>query len=133
MLNNKYHTTLGFPAGLAMPQPGMRLAYSGHAIDKAMTRTDAALLPLRLPASFDIIEVSTFAGVAVHWLVRFPLKSMVETMPGNWAFVDSTHDVVMALGTTLAEPLTVRTVYLNHKDDAHKTLRTENYNKPEGR
>lgn len=133
-LLTRYHKDSGFPKGIELPQPGMLLKYSPHAIDKAIARTDVDLLPMRLPSTFEVIEVSTFAGKAAHWVVRFPLMRVAqgtnvdETRTLGWYSAQRTeHDVVMALGTGLTDPLTVRTVYLNHKDDKHATLRKGRY------
>jgi hypothetical protein len=143
MLSKLYHRDIGFPKGHPMPQPGVRLSYSRHAREAALERLPRALdkasarellnaLPERLPSSFEVIEVSTFAGMPAHWVVRFPLHvlrlNVEETkLVQIYDLVRTDYDVVLALGTGLANPLTVRTVYLNHKDDQHSTLRTERY------
>lgn len=134
MLTKRYHKDKGFPQGLDMPKPGMELQFSRHAVDKAISRTDLSLMPRRVPSDFEVIEVSTFADVAAWWVIRFPLMKLTYDKDKRTIARERTDkDVVMALGTTLVEPLTVRTVYLNHKDDKHSTLRLERYDTPEGR
>jgi hypothetical protein len=142
MLSKLYHRDMGFPKGHPMPQPCVRLSYSKHAREAALERLPRALdktaarellnaLPERLPSSFEVIEVSTFGGMPAHWLVRFPLHVLVGSSNAQGIKLmhleRTDYDVVLALGTGMVSPLTVRTVYLNHKDDNHATLRRERY------
>mgnify|MGYP001559216200 CR=1 FL=1 len=129
MLGILYHRDLGFPAGLQMPRPGALLEFSRHAIHAAADdHVTLDMLPLRLPAVFEVVEATTFAGRAMKWLVRLPLHCNVE---GKMR--DTGKDLVLALGLCVGDSncYDVNTVFVNDRTDTHRTLRRERYAAPE--
>jgi hypothetical protein len=126
-LHKRYSSVIGLPTGLITPRPGTWLDYSPHSLKShSKDGVRREMLPDRLPPSFRVVEVSTFAGKAMHWVVRFPQVANI-----NGKAVSTGKDIVLALGFRGAESLTVRTVYLNDRTDTHHTLNKEKYDRPE--
>ena len=88
------------------------MTYTRHAIVAAAADRVDKRLPTHLPP-YRLIEVETFGGVAVKWVVRFAL--------------DSHTDLCMAL----AAGDIVKTVWVNDAKDAHATLDITKYDIPE--
>lgn len=121
-LTTLYHREIGFPAALPHPEPGARLTYSKHALaaahDDHLTARD---LPPRLPAMFELVEVTEFAGRVARWAVRFPFVHNVRGVQRS-----SGWDVVLAISFDY----TVLSVWVNEQTDQHLTLRRERYSRP---
>lgn len=104
-----YHRLLGFPRGIAMPCAGMPLRYSRHALNAA-DHDGLKRLPTTLPDGVWVVEIEVFNGTAVKWVVR-----MASELPNE--------DLVLAV---LPDGF-VKTVWLNHRLDSHRTLDITRY------
>ncbi len=103
-----YHCDIGIPADVLWPEIGKTLSYTRHAYQAACKDCVERLLPWSLPA-YRIIEVQILEGVAVKWVVRCDFLA--------------DRDLVLVITSTYR----VKTVWLNHKNDQHTTLRREQY------
>lgn len=113
-LTKTYHADVYMPSGLEQPPAGLRLAYTAHAVREAdKDHVEPTLLPTSLPAAFRVIEVETFAGVALKWVVRLPFG----TLSGR------PRDLVLVL----QQGGMVITLWTNWLDDQHMTLARERY------
>jgi hypothetical protein len=124
MATVSYHKDCGgFPALMRRPEPNHPLDYSKHALLAAADDGfKAEQLPDRLPAQFELVEATTFAGRVYAWVVRFPITRVESgaAVPTGW-------DFVFVLGFDYG----VVTVYVNHSTDQHATLRRDRYSAPE--
>lgn len=108
LFSQVYHVDVYMPEDIEEPEAGHALRYTVHAEHEAKKDHVEQRLPLFLPA-FTLIEVTTFAGQVVNWVVRTP--------------VTEHKDLVLVI----LRDYTVKTVWVNRKDDNHATLRTERY------
>jgi hypothetical protein len=113
MTNLLYHVDVGFPSHLQMPVEGQKLWYSKHAINAATERLVRNRLPDTLPEHRVIeVEVGQWSRVAVKWVVRVHL--------------DDDDDLIMAITSDYH----VKTVWVNRRDDNHRTLDRSRYVPP---
>lgn len=114
-LSQVYHREIGFPASVAHPAPHARLTYSRHALaaagDDGLAGHD---LPWHIPAVFELVEVTCFAGRVARWVVRFPLTART-----GW-------DIV----AVVSYDYHILTIFINKDTDQHATLRRERYDVP---
>lgn len=96
-----YHKDIGLPNSFSQPK-GLNLKYAEHATDRA--REKGVDMPRTLPPSYQIIEVTMNGRRVMKWLVRFPVSP-------EW-------DAVMPI----LPDGTVKTAWLNAKNDLHTTL-----------
>lgn len=111
-----YHAELGFPMGFVSPTARVRLSYTSHALRACKDDRYAQEIPVfeTLPLSqFDTVEVETDS---VGHIVKFVVR-------GHWT---KTLDLVFVLipGEFL---WTVKTVWINERNDSHKTLDRSRY------
>lgn len=114
-----YHKDLGFPEGLVVtPPPGLWLFYTNHARraahDEGLKLAD---LPVRLPLGLDVIEVEVMGGYIQKWVLRDGAAQV---------FRHGQYDIVLVV---LLDG-TVKTLWLNHYGDTHRTLQRERYTVP---
>jgi len=107
-----YHKDIYWPESAARPLGGLPLRYGGHATGRAQKL--GVSLPATLPERFELIEVELDQGEVQKWVTRFP-----------WTTNDDLVMVVKPNGF-------VKTVWLNHKDDKHCTLRCRRYQNESG-
>lgn len=108
-----FHKDIGIPQAVSGPRPGLRLTYGSHA-KRAAYDDGLKRVPLTVPAVYTLIEVETVRGQVTKWVIRIPAA------PGE------DRDLII-----VCQPDGfVRTVWTNHKDDSHKTLRRDLYTNP---
>lgn len=110
-----FHESLGFPPGLRMPAPGLRLQYGPHARAAAGKDGRARFLPFELPFGARVVEAETECEVVVKWVVRM-------AMP-----YDPDYDLILVIQPNGF----VRTVWQNRWDDTHQTLDAGRYTAPD--
>lgn len=110
----RYHVDLGLPHmnPSALPTLGAALTYTMHAHQEARLDNVGHLLPASLP-SYTLIEVEMLDCAPLKWVVRCGL--------------DNERDVVLAITSDYI----VKTVWVNRKNDTHRTLDTRKYNRPD--
>lgn len=110
-----YHFELGFPSSAQMHFGQMLLEYSTHARTAAQNdRYGDISLPLSLDThQATVIEIEMFGNKTTKVLYRVPYNAQ--------------HDLMIAL---IPDRRYVKTVWLNRKDDAHKTLEEWRYDIP---
>lgn len=98
----------GFPADMPQPVPGMSLFYSHHA-EQAAREDHIEWVPLFVPKEFEVIEATVRLGVVEKWVIRTHLNTETDLVlvvqPDGW----------------------VRTLWVNSKDDTHRTLNHYRY------
>ena len=105
-----YHKDLGFPPDMVLPPTDLWLHYTGHALYAASQEgIQARDLPTRLPASFQVVEVEMLGDLTTKWVLR-------------WRFTAEDDLVVVILRDG-----TVKTVWVNHVEDTHRTLQRHRY------
>jgi hypothetical protein len=87
----------------------VQLNYTNHAIEKSEIRNIDLPKSVNL-ANWEIIEVTVLRNEITKIVVRKPYNH--------------THDLAIVI---ILEDLIVPTVWLNHKNDTHKTLNLNNY------
>lgn len=109
-----YHKEIGFPKNMKF-RPVANLIPSGHALREASSdRYGAFTIPSEFdPVSWDVIEIEVANG-ALHKIVARKQY-------------DATRDIVMAF---LVRDRVIKTVWINERNDAHKTLDRSAYAKP---
>ena len=112
-----YHHEIGFPAAMRMPQRAFLLEYTQHTRSEAQgDRYGAFALPMALDtrkATLIEAEVDETTGEIIKavWRLRY----------------DDTRDVVLVV---LMRERTVKTVWINTRDDGHETLDKSRYTRP---
>jgi len=114
-----YHKDVGFPDDLDMPRgfrPVLNLKFGPHASEEALSDKYGEIrLPHRVDIrKGDIFEIGVRGKVVSKLAVRFSY--------------DDTKDIVLIINP--ADGF-VRTVWFNKKSDAHKSLDTSKYAKPD--
>jgi hypothetical protein len=109
-MTTRYHRDIGFPQYVVGPEPGLPLTYSRHAQQEA-SKDLWDLLPQTLP-DHTLIEAEVLGRRETKWVVRVPTGTQ--------------HDLVLVVLPTGF----VKTVWLNHTTDTHRTLRRELYQEP---
>lgn len=106
-----YHKDVGgIPANVPLPRPGLALRYSQHSMERVRGKQLGVSLPARLPSSFEVVEAVVIADdYPLQWTVRC------------WA--SSQDDLVLVV----RPDGTVKTAWLNAREDTHRTLRVERY------
>ena len=110
---NLYHTDLGLPKGFALPDTRVPLMWTEHA-KKARTSDRYGVIPMveTLPlASFSVIEVAMTGKRVEKVVVR-----------GSF-----TKDLDAVFVLIPGEVWKVKTVWINKKNDTHKTLDRSKY------
>jgi hypothetical protein len=107
-----FHKDVGIPAALQKTPIGLPLKYSNHA-RKAASDDRITRLPARLPPN-TLIEVEAVEGRPTKWVVRFPTLERQ-----GWDMIL----VVQPDGF-------VRTMWMNARNDSHRTLKTWLYTNP---
>src|ERR1044071_9736440 len=116
MKDGLYHKEIGLPADAPKAFIGTwRPKYTRHAQLEAIKDRNGIIRPLRtLTVSLsEIIEVEIFQGQPIKAVVRVPY--------------DKTNDIVLAICRPSDGVATVKTQWLNNRNDTHKTLRREAY------
>ncbi len=116
-----YHMDLGLPDSIKLPVGRYKLKYSGHAkIAAANDKNGSFVSNLKYHEILDteiaeVIEIETRDGRLVKILYRLPLTG------------SDSYDIILAV---LPHCWVVKTVWLNHKYDKHKTLNRKRYANP---
>lgn len=110
-----YHGDIGLPPGFKLPARRVDLFWTNHAKqacknDRYGDIPEFASIPLQV---FKTVEVGVQAGRVVKVVVR-----------GHYT---PTLDVVLVLIPNLDKPWTVKTVWINQRNDSHKTLDRTKY------
>lgn len=113
LLTRLYHAAVGIPDDISGPEGGSALRYTVHAVREAQHESIADMLPATLPMTYELVEVETFAGKPVKWVVRTRL--------------DATRDLVLVVHYNYQ----VRTVWVNQTTDRHATLNRSRYMQPQ--
>lgn len=109
-----FHKDIGIPPVLLKPLAGMTVNYSNHA-KRAALDDGLTAAPKRIPSSYTVFEVESLNGRATKWGIRFPIPD------------GSGDDLCM-----IVQPDGfVRTVWVNHSGDGHKTLKKWLYTPPQ--
>lgn len=123
MTTTKFHRDVapGIPGFLALPQPGLSLYYSRHALDAASDEgISRSTLPFRLPPIFGVVEVTTTEGSLLG--LQSVSKSLVR-IPCHTRWRRHWFDLVLSVTPTGQ----VLTVWLNSSEDTHTTLDSRAY------
>lgn len=107
-----YHHTLGFPKHIKLPSFGFCLHYGYHAREEA------------LQDRFGEITLPTFATLYKSQIVEIGVDGNTLTKIVSRQPHDDNHDIVIVFNPNDGF---VRTVWLNHKNDNHKTLDKSKY------
>lgn len=109
-----YHKEIGFPAKMKF-RPIDGLVPSAHALHAANTdRYGSIPIPTEFtPEEWEVIEIEVINGALNKLLVRKPL--------------DHLKDVVMAF---IPKSKLIKTVWINLREDGHKTLDKRAYDMP---
>lgn len=116
-----YHKDIGFPDSIKLPIGRYKLKYSNHANIAAATDKNGSFLDkLKYHEILDteiaeVIEIETCNGRLSKILYRLPLTG------------SDSYDIILAV---LPHCWVVKTVWLNHRYDRHKTLRKNKYAHP---
>lgn len=110
-----YHTEIGLPSWFKMPGQRVKLDYGNHARQEAMQDRygQVKLPPILNLRRLKVIEVGVIDGKVSKILFR--------------GHHDKMHDVCFVLIPRGKNPWTVKTVWLNRKDDIHRTLDKARY------
>lgn len=110
-----YHKEIGFPAGFRAPRDLVMVSYSTHALNAAKDdRYGDMHLPPRVRLSdFDVIEIGIIGRRVSKILFR--------------AELDDERDLCMVLMPNGRGPWRCKTVWINERSDAHKTLNASKY------
>jgi hypothetical protein len=113
-----YHKEIGFPAGFRAPRDLVMVAYSGHALNSAKDdRYGEMFLPDRMRLSdFEVIEIGIIGRRVSKILFRGEL--------------DDDRDLCIVLIPNGRSPWRCKTVWINERSDAHKTLNASKYETP---
>lgn len=117
MRDGLYHKELGLPA-LAFRATARRPHYTPHALTACLNDRYGQILP---PASItlkaeQVVEVEVRGGKVEKIVVRLPYNDR--------------FDLVAALCNFSADSVTVKTVWLNERNDTHATLNRSLYVQP---
>lgn len=109
----RYHPEVGLPAGLNLPQGRFRLRPTPHAWREAAA--DAVLIPSWLNTRTCLLfEVVTTERGEV---IKLGLRTVV----------DATRDICLMVTDLHGQVWTVLTVWVNDREDVHRTLRRNEY------
>lgn len=110
----------GFPPTLRRPISGAKLTYSNHAQAEALRENVyISRLPKALSEPFTLVEAQITGNIPDKWVIRMDFSSVVPNT-----------DLVMVLGIAGLGDYFVRTLWLNAKDDNHRTFDTRKYSRP---
>lgn len=122
MKDGTFHKDLGLPSHLAFHWAGeFNLTYSQHAL-RAANSDRYGLIPLYRKMEFradDVVEVTVENGRPVKAVLRVPLPDY-----------NALDLVLVLLFPEYGGKCFVKTVWFNERTDAHKTLRTDKYDRP---
>lgn len=116
-----YHKDIGFPDSIKLPIGRYKLKYSGHARLAAINDRNLNFHSLLKYHEIldtevaEVIEIETRYGRLSKILYRLPLTG------------SDSYDIILAV---LPHCWVVKTVWLNHRYDRHKTLRKNKYAHP---
>lgn len=109
-----YHYSIGFPDGIAEPDPEQVLTYSRHAMEQVAKKfANPTILPNVVGKDYRIIEVETIGNEVNKWVLRLP-----------W---HATEDLVLVVNRRGF----VLTVWGQYHTDHHSTLDRSRYIDPE--
>lgn len=110
-----YHSEIGLPAGFIAPVQKVSLRWTQHAIAES-TKDRYAIIPMRDTMTlewYDVVEVGMRNGAVSKIVFR--------------GGMDKDNDIVIVLIPNGSNPWTVKTCWINKKNDSHKTLDRSKY------
>jgi hypothetical protein len=114
MTETLYHKDLGFPRNFVKPTGKVMLEWTRHALAEAEKDRYGRIPTWKCMTlnRFDVIEIGVVGGTISKYVLRGKL--------------DDTNDAVVVLipGT---EKWRVKTIWINRRDDKHKTLDKSRY------
>lgn len=117
-----YHRDIGIPSSIKLPSGKFKLKYSGHAKNAAATDKYGDFSPaLRYHQTLDtavaeVIEIQVDDD-------QKPMKIVYRQPLTGW----DGYDIIFVV---VAQEWVVKTVWLNHKNDKHRTLNRKKYANP---
>lgn len=110
-----YHADIRLPEGFVLPARTIKLEWTRHAL-RALTTDRYGLIP-----KFDHVDLTTKSVVEVGLEGRLVRKVVIR---GD---LDGVHDIVYVLIPQGLNPWVVKTVWINERNDSHKTLDRSKY------
>lgn len=111
-----YHADIRLPNGYALPDRRVSLNWTRHADRARTTDRYAPEIP-----RFETIPLSSFRTVEVGVEGSKVVKVVIR---GKWT---ANYDVVFVLIPNGTRPWTVKTVWINERNDSHATLDRSKY------
>lgn len=110
-----YHKDIGLPPGFRLPSRQVELEWSRHAMQAALDDRYGLI------DSYPVLDLSYCDTIEVELTGRRVSKLVLRA---EW---DDDHDIVYVVIPKTPTLYFVKTVWMNHKNDTHKTLDRSRY------
>lgn len=110
-----YHADIRLPDGFRLPSRQVELEWSKHALRAARDDRYGLIDP------YPVLDLSYCRTIEVEMDGRKVTKLVLRA---KW---DNDHDIVYVVIPNARNPWFVKTVWMNHRDDTHRTLDRSKY------